>query len=517
MKGLGLLREHASQLKLFSAVGVLAAAILAVNINLLVARRYLRWDFTSDGLYTLSEPTKRTLRSLSEPVEIVVLLSRTDPLSVGVRHLLNAYGAETRQLAIRLVDPEQDPAQFAAVQQKYGILSGKTEEGRRITDASLIVARGARHWFVTPDDMMRFDADSGRAKPRLEQALTEGIVNVLGSEKPLVCFSRGHQEAGLDDPGPEGLLELRNRVEKSNYGVTERDLPGSSERPLEGCRLLIVAGPRLPFASSDADRIAEAIKSGMSALLLLGPLLGEDGTLVSSGLESVVRLADATLEKNLIVETDPDRRLPRAMGEVFFAQSSDHPVTEGLLQSGGKLETRVLLSQAQGVRPIGDLGRPLLLSSDRAVALTDFRPLLQGTLESAIQRARAARQVLAVARELDRLRGIDRAPRLVVVGTGMLAGSRSFRDAALYGNRLFVENSVSWLAARPALVSVPEKAETEVGLALTQESLDEVMRYVVIYMPLSAAVLGVLVIWRRRSVEKHSRRQANKAKDEART
>jgi hypothetical protein len=100
----------------------------------------------------------------------------------------------------------------------------------------------------------------------------------------------------------------------------------------------------------------------------------------------------------------------------------------------------------------------------------------------------------------------ERGSRLVVVGTSNLAWTRNWQDPAALGNRLFVESAVSWLAARPLLVSVPDKATHEVGLALTEDSLSEVMRYVLLYLPGSAAALGLLVMLRRRSSERRSRR-----------
>lgn len=511
-------RGRLRAVKLLSAVGVLAATVLAVNANVVVARWYQRWDVTSARLYTLSEPTRRILRALSEPVEVVVLLSRGDPLATGARHLLAAYGAETQKLRVRFLDPEQHPAEFLAAQQKYGIVAGKSEEGRVVTDASIVIARANRHWYITPDDMMRYDDASGRVRPLLEQALTEGIVNVSGHEKPLVCFSKGHQELGAYDAGPQGLAELRDRIEKSNYTVEERELPGTAREPLAGCRLLIVAGPRLPFDAADAARVTSALHGGMSALLLLSPVLMEGGVVAPSGLESVVALAGVELGKDLIVETDPDARLPRGLGEVFFASPKPHDTTAGLFKSGSKLELRVLVSEAQSLRLGANPATALLETSSRAVALRDLRPLLAGRADDAVRAAPEAKYVLGVARELPKPAGLSHAPRLVIVGAANVAAGRSFRDAALYGNRLFAENAVSWLAARPALVSVPEKPDQEIGLALTEESLGEVLRYVLIYMPGSAALLGAFILLRRRSVEKRSRREGplGKDKDEAR-
>jgi hypothetical protein len=94
---------------------------------------------------------------------------------------------------------------------------------------------------------------------------------------------------------------------------------------------------------------------------------------------------------------------------------------------------------------------------------------------------------------------------MVVVGTANVAFSQSWRDATLLGNRVFVESALSWLAAKPAIVSVPEKPSHPAGLSLTEDSLGEVLRYVLLYMPGSALLLGALILLRRRQTERRSR------------
>ena len=124
------------------AGGVLAAGVIAVCVNVLTHRFYKRWDWTESGLYTLSQATLQTLHSLADPVEVIVFLSASDPLNLSVQHMLSAYGAETKLLRPRYVDPDRSPAEFLALQKEYGINAGKTEDGRVITDASLVIARG---------------------------------------------------------------------------------------------------------------------------------------------------------------------------------------------------------------------------------------------------------------------------------------------------------------------------------------------------------------------------------------
>jgi len=501
-------RSLLRKMRVFSAAGVLAAAVVAVNLNVLVARFYKRWDFTSNQLYSLSVATERTLRALNSQVDITVLLSRSDPVLAGVRNLLTAYAGVTRKLSVRYIDPDSNPAEFQAIQQRYGVVSGKAEDGRVMADASVIIAQGERHWFVTADQLLAFDAESGNVRPRLEQAFTEGIVNVLGQERAKICFSKGHQELGLNDAGPEGLVELRARIEKSNYVADERTLPATQGTTLSDCRLLVVAGPRLAFNAPDAELILGSVQQGMSALLLLPPIVGESGAIGSTGLEPVLSLAGAELGRNLVVETDTAARLPRGLGEIFFASPEPHPITQGLVKGEGKLELRVLLSGAQSVRATHASAKALLTTSPDALALGDVRALGEGKLDAAMESAARGQQILGVARELTKPAGGTHAPRVVVLGAVNVAHNRGFRDSGLYGDRLLMENAISWLAARPALVSVPEKPPHELGLALSEESLSEVLRYVLIYMPLSAALVGVFVMLRRRAVEKRSRSEA---------
>ena len=72
-------RPSGRALELSYVVAIMAAVVLAVMVNILAARHYRRWDWTSVELYTLSPPTVETLTSLGEPLHIYVLLSSADP------------------------------------------------------------------------------------------------------------------------------------------------------------------------------------------------------------------------------------------------------------------------------------------------------------------------------------------------------------------------------------------------------------------------------------------------------
>lgn len=500
-----------------SALGVLAAGVLAVQANVLVARHYARWDFTSHGAYTLSQPTRDLLASLTTPVEITVLLSRSDRLIVDTRHMLDAYRAEFPDLRVRYVDPDAEPAEFLALQERHGITAGATQDGRLLTDASLIISQQDRHWFVTSEELVRFD-DEGRAEPRLEAVLTEGIARVVSQARDRICFSEGHGELSLDDSGAQGLIELRRRLERSNFDVSSVTLqPRSLVAPdrrdqvqLSECRVIVVAGPERTVPRSAAEALTEYIDEGGNLLLLLNPIVDGEGRLTGSGLDGPARRAGILLDPAFVLETESSRRLPQGIGEAFFADPKVHSITRGLALTDDRVELRPLLVAAQPLKVTEDTTAiPLLESSARAFAVEDLRPLEAAGGRAPETGRKSGPFALAYAAELppEGTTSSGRGARVVVVGAANVAWARNWRDPALFGTRLFLENALAWLADRPALVSVPERPRIEAGLSLTEESLEEVQRYVLLYMPLTAALSGVFLLLRRRRTERLSRRE----------
>lgn len=61
--------------------GIFGIGILLLVINLIATRYDVRWDMTSQKLYTLSEPNKKILDNIENRVELTLLMGRDVPLS----------------------------------------------------------------------------------------------------------------------------------------------------------------------------------------------------------------------------------------------------------------------------------------------------------------------------------------------------------------------------------------------------------------------------------------------------
>jgi hypothetical protein len=497
--------------KASSALGLAAAMALAVLANVAVARNYKRWDLTSARLYSLSQPTRDTLRGLQEPVQINVLASASDPLQLSIRHLLEAYRAETPHLDVRYLDPDRKPAEFLEFKQRYNLQVGRTEDGRVVADSIVVVVKGDRRWFLTHGDLVDLSEDNeGRARPKLEQGLTVAIRNVLGGERQRICFAKGHGELGSDEPGARGLGELKHRLERNNHDIAVVDtslfdLKNAQNKPWKDCSLVLIAGPQTPYQEAEARSLADYFQGGGNLLFFLNPMLDSDRKrVIPSGLEPVLSLGGIEARGDVIFEQDKLQRIPGGMGETFLGQPKPHPITESLL----KVERpRLLFVLAQSLGRVPSSGvqpSELITTGKDAFSMADF---LSWSSDAGPPEKRPGDRegelAVAMAAELPKKDPeASRGARMVVVGSVSITQGQVWQEPSLRPSAYFVESAISWLTSRPQIVDIPAKPSVAAGLKLTEESLSQVTNYVSFYIPLAGVFVGLAVFLRRRSTER---------------
>jgi hypothetical protein len=486
----------------FEAFGVLAAMILAVLVNVFVARHYRRWDATHHRLYTLSPATLETLRSLGERVQIDVLLSNADPLASSLRFLLTAYQAETDRLVVKYTDPDRHAAEFLALQQKYGIEAGRTDEGVVVTDAVVVMSRAAGKPFFLSAAELVDEREDGRGRSKVEQAFTLTLRKVMSDVRPRICFVSGHGEKRLDDGGIRGLGELASRLKKNNYDADEVDTSApNAKNPLEGCRVAVIVGPTQPFDAEDVGQIRTWFHSGGNVFLLSSPVPdGDKKRMLPLGLGPLTQAAGIGLDEAFVFELDPARKLPGGFGEQFLAEPKMHEITQGLVGEKNR-DLKILMTAARPLSVVGGAApaAELLSTSDQAFGMTDFFGWAErGGAPEKRSGDREGPFPVALAAELpNKAAGAAHGPRMVVVGTASLALGQNWQERVLRGGAIFTESALSWLSAEPPLVDIPDKPAVA-GARLNEASLGEVLRYAVFYMPGAVVLLGIAVYLRRR-------------------
>ena len=491
-------RARLGRLLDFGAVA--ASFALLVLVNVVGARHWSRVDASAGSRWTLSQATLATLATIEEPLEITLLFAAADPLGQSVRRTLEAYVAVSPRVSVRFIDPDRDPLGFEDARRRFTLEAGRSADGRVVTDASIIVSRGDRAWFIASSELV--DVSPGeqiRARPRDEQALTTAIRRVLSGDRTRACFTTGHGEAAQDDTGPQGLEAFATVLKKSNVEVRAADLGAAGT--LEGCSLLIVAGPRIPFTRVEAVALEAYARAGNGVFLTLGPSLNEGG-LVETGLETFLADRGIELEGTLVVEGAADRVVAGSRGLRFRVEAAEHPVTTGL-SGGSSGRPMVLVDLARSMRhvasPRGTAAVDLLHTSDRAFGVRGLREV-SSWREVPPRSATDLPGPHAIAMLAEEKVADGKRSRVVVFGSNALVEGRAWGEPVQSRGAAFLaESVVAYLGGELPIVDIPEKQEIAAGLRITDEARASIGRYVLLVVPGAFAALGLALAWLRRS------------------
>ncbi len=488
--------------------GTVAAVVLTIAVNVIGAQYFSRSDWTSDALFSLSQASKTTLRDLKEPVEVWVLLGRQDPLAAPMENLLEAYRAETAKLDIHHVDPDHEKTELVAVRNRFGIETAKVEGGREVTDAVVVLAQGSRRWFITATEL--YAEHDGEVRSREERALTLGLRNVTSEKTEKLCFTLGHGERRLADDGPLGVAHLRQIFEKNNFTLESfalRDDAARAEKTLATCSAVAILDPKSAFREDESARLRTYLLTGGSLFLAVSPFdpQGSSVELSLPALEPVLSPFGIELERTLVVEQDPNRAAPDTNGLEFVATAKLHAISETLVLSSAHPEPpRVMVAAALslGIHPQLADGE---VSVSEILGSSDTSVLRGSVIESPnVPHTRRGPFPIALAAERPRVHTTDaHGPRVVVLGSAeMLSPAHWAAPLSEHGSAFIVENSISWLAARPELVDVPEKGHVKSEIHWTEATRTGVRNYVLVLMPLACALLGLAILLYRKSNER---------------
>ncbi len=499
--------------QLIPLVGVAAAMFITVVANVLAARHFRRWDWTRGRLYSISPATTETLQDLPDTVEVWVLMGGSDPLLLSVKQLLVSYSGETNKLDIHYVDPDRDAIQLLDVRRRFKIEAARAEDGRVVTDASIVVAHGDKHWFIGPQDLVEIsESDDRRAKPREEQALTYAIRNVMSGQKARLCFTTGHDEMNIKDPGPQGVGVLKDLLEKDNYEVVEVDANDKAHpEPFKDCSAAVIAGPRSPFTPNEANRLRTYVMGGGSLLAAVSPIGAvSDSGLASPALEGVLSPFGIVLDEDVVIERDTTKILPDQLG-AFTVTPKAHAVTASLVKSASasREPPRILLLRPRSMHAAkGETdAKPveILTTSDKAFGVTSVTGAASWPFEGPDRTPRDVPGPLTVGMASERPKVNAKAPhgpRAVVFGSASPLQPMNWAEPpADRGAAFLVESAVSWLSARPIILDIPDKPAGLAAIRISDDARTDIWRYVLLYVPGSACLLGIAVALRRRSTE----------------
>jgi ABC-2 type transport system permease protein len=491
------------------ALSVLLGLGILGLVNYIGSRRYARFDWTSSGLYSLSEKTRNVLKDLKTPVQVTVFMTPGTPLFPEVDELLKRYKAAAPMLTVETLDPTRNPVRAKAFVEQTGVrnlavvfLSGEKEKEKKK--------------IVTEDRIVEYDFSRARmgGEPtvknfRGEQEFTSAILAVTQQKSPKVLFTTGHGERSFEPPRvPDGYSDVADSLRNDNCSVESWASLGAADVPA-GTDLVVAAGPRTAFTEPERAALKRYLDAGGSALLFLDVELTPGSPALSDfGLNPLLATMGLVLDSDVVL--DPKNALPLMGPETVFAKSfRPHPVTRLLTGSAVVFPLARSVSVAATPAP-GWTATALVETSPDGWGETDIKELQKTGRPSKddkdvkgpvclVAAAETAPAAAAPAGDAGSAKPDEKAApkkrsRVVVFGDSDWASNAGIANAA---NRLLLSSAANWALERDALVAIPPKNADQVAVTLSRRDIGLVAFFVLLLLPVAAVAMG-LAIWVRR-------------------
>ncbi len=497
------MRKHAIRTTATGAAGVVLVIALTLMVNWLGARHWVRDDWTSSHLYTLSEKTENILKNLGDDVRVVVFMTPASPLYEQVHELLDRYASVTDRIQVEYIDPDKEPLKTRQLAEQFGISVANT----------VVFAVGDRTKYVTSDQMAEYDygglqMGQGPALKAFkgEEQFTSAILSLVAPKVPKIYFVTGHGEASLESmTAGRSLRALQEALKRENMETADTSLLGG-EIPADADALAIL-GPTAPLAENEIRLLADWVEQGGRLLVCLDPLIDRDGTMKATRLEPF--LADHGVEVHDDLVIDPARRLPFFdLSAVYLTDFLPHPITRSLEGLA------VLFPVARSLKalPGGSeyASRALIQTSADGWGETNLGQLLLGKPVEKDDADTPGPVTVAVAVEVSRpdepsADTEDETPadgeenggdgfRLVAVGDSDFLVDGQIENA---GNLTLALNVFNWLVQQDESLGIPPREVEQVSLFLNRDQMRLILLITLVLMPAAAILAGILV-WRRR-------------------
>ncbi len=468
-----------------TVVGALVVIGIVGAINFLVLENDREVDFTREGIYTLSQPTRDLLDRLKQEVVITAFYASHENAFPGAKETLQRYARASTKVTFTIVSPQERPD----LVERYQI----TEQGARV-----VVQSGDQE---------------ARARDTSEMELTNAIVRVAEQSSKVVAFLSGHGEPGLEPGGAdevEALASAAQMLRAEGYEVRELSLlraatAGTTPGKLALAAPVEPAGDTLKVPADVTVLVAAGVSRAMlpQELAALSAFLERGGRLivaldarVDAGLTDWLAGWKIEVHDDIVVDANVvNRLLGLGPAAPMAYAASEHPATDGLEAPGVMFMARSLAIKSGGEPSINT--QPLLLSDESAWGET--MPVAgsaergdddhQGPVPLAVVATRHVPSHLA-----DRL--TDEA-RLVAVGDSDWLNDRYL---PLQGNADLFVNLVNWLAAEEERITVGRKtrAASQVFFSLGQLDVLKFVTLDLLWVLYVAAGLGIVLIRRQR-------------------
>jgi hypothetical protein len=251
------------------------------------------YDWTSSGIYTLSDRTRAYLAQLQEPVKVYVL-SPNEVVSREMGNLLESMRSASPNITWETVSRDRSRPVLAKLEEKYkipdpvGVLVVYGKEGNEVSEFISL-----RDIFGSQDP----EAGAIRFSFAGEDAVMKAIDYLAsGKAKAKIYFAQGHGELDFNNHNvgrpDEGIGVLISQLSRGNYEPKELKFGPEGTTIPEDAEVVVIARPRSHWPARDVDALRAYLKGDgrkkKGRLMVMLDVISRDGKMLQTGLEPLL-------------------------------------------------------------------------------------------------------------------------------------------------------------------------------------------------------------------------------------
>lgn len=464
-------RFRAGGYAMFAGCAVIILAILANMLVSALPSSATEIDLSGQGLYSLSDQTKRIASALQKDVNFY-LLAVDGQEDETVLRLLNRYADLSDHIRVTCVDPTVDPT----------FLTPYELDVNQLYANSVLVDCGGRFRLVGYDDIFVtdyvYDQNSYYGYSTTtsfdgENALTNALHYVASDDLPVVYVLTGHGESDLGD-------NIWDMIEQDNMTVEDLSLLSLDEMP-EDADLLLINAPETDLNEDEAALLVSWLQAGGHILLNTDMATEEK----FPNLMTVTKAMGLTAGTGLVIEGNAQMRVNR-YPHYLLPDIASHEITDALAEAG----YYILMPFAHPIEEAEGSDAEitwLLTTSDSAY----LKPA--GTAAKTTEKEEGDPEGsvhVAAAAELGD-------GRLVWFASKDMLDEYVDRMVSSANSNLYL-NAVNWMCGQQESIAIRSKSLSASGLTVTAAQNSFWTAVLVVIVPAAVLVLGMTVYFRRK-------------------
>ena len=223
---------------------VVIAAVILFNfiISSLTDKFSLKYDFTEDKIYELSDSTVEFVKKVSVPINMYYFVDNVT-ITSNITETLTKIAALNKNIKYSIVSADKNPT----LAQKY------TTSDTKLGTYTIVVDNGKNYKVINYEDFFGYNPLTQKKDILVVENKVVSAINTVSRDKKItVGFTTGH--------GEDASEVMKKCLKDDNITVTEAAL--SSDEFAKQCDVIIIAAPMADFTADEINRLDAYIKNG---------------------------------------------------------------------------------------------------------------------------------------------------------------------------------------------------------------------------------------------------------------